>query len=349
MGAGRDFSMALGLSIALGLAFLSPCAEAANGPPSFTSTPVTEAWVGETYVYDANATDPENDVLYYYLPIVRPDNMDIDPASGYVTWTPTKVGLETVIIWVTDGNYQLYQCFTVNVNPPKNLPPQITSSPPIQAYVGQPYTYQVRAQDPEGDRIYFSLDRYPAGMTIVERSGLINWTPPEAEADQTVSVVVSAKDNRTQSSQYFGLKVSRPPSNENHPPVVVGTDMTNATQDELYFYDMTAGDIDGDVLTFCITVGPPGMSIEPADSRSAVITWTPTGADVRVWEVRVTVSDGKETIMHNFSLNVRSSHPMHFNEDPAKPTASPDAICLVPPVVSVIIMSVMLAVRSRRI
>jgi hypothetical protein len=187
-------------------------------------------------------------------------------------------------------------------------------------------------------------------MTIVERSGLINWTPPEALADQTVSVVIRANDNGTHTStQYYALKVSRPPSNENHPPVVVGTDMTNATQGELYFYDMTAGDVDGDALAFCITVGPPGMSIEPADSRSAVITWTPTGADVRVWEVRVTVSDGKETIMHNFSLNVRSSHPMHFNEDPAKPTASPDAVCIVPPVLSVIIMSVILAVRSRRI
>jgi hypothetical protein len=348
MGAERDFSMALGLSIALGLAFLSPCAEAANSPPGFTSTPPKVASVGALYEYDANATDPDNDPLYYYLPSVKPDNMTIDPASGYVSWTPANVGLETVIIWVTDGNFQVEQCFTVNVTP-GNQPPQITSAAPTQAYVGQPYTYQVKAQDPEGDRIYYGLDNSPAGMTIVERSGLINWTPPEALADQTVSVVVKAMDNGTHTStQYYALKVSRPPSNENHPPVVVGTDMTNATQGELYFYDITAGDIDGDALTFCITVGPPGMSIEPADSRSAVITWTPTGADVRVWEVRVTVSDGKETIMHNFSLNVRSSHPMHFNEDPAKPTAPPDAFCLVPPVLSVIIMSMILVVRSRR-
>jgi len=349
MGAEGHFLIVLSALLAAGPALLCLPAEAAQGPPYFTSTPPTEASVGETYIYDANATDPDNDNLYYYLPTVQPDNMTIDSASGYVIWTPAREGLETVIIWVTDGNFQVDQCFTVNVTPPKNLPPQITSSPPAQAYIGRPYTYNVKAQDPEGDRVFYFLDQSPPGMSIVEQSGVINWTPPDSLADQTVSVVVKVKDvGGRASTQYYAIKVSRPPSNENHPPFVTGTDITTATQDELYFYDITANDTDEDELTFCITVGPPGMTIERSDAHSAVITWTPTSADVRVWDVQVTVSDGNATVQHPFSLNVRSSHPVHFNEDPARPSASPDVLCLVPPAFSIAIVSGALVLRTRK-
>ena len=346
MGAGSNFFILLGISLALGAGLLFPVTEAAQSPPYFTSTPGTEAAVGETYIYDANATDPDNDPLTYYLPTVKPDNMTIDYDTGYVVWTPTKVGLETVRIWVTDGKFQVDQCFTVNVTPPKNLPPEITSAPPTQAYVGQAYVYNVKATDPDGDRVYYFLDSAPPGMTMGEQSGTINWTPPVELEDQSVSVLVKVKDVQGHATtQYYALKVTRQVAVVNHPPVVVGTDVTNATQDELYFYALTAVDSDGDSLSFCITLGPSGMSI---DTRTGVITWTPTAADVRVWEVRVAVSDGKATISHNFSLNVRSSHPVHFNEDPVKPSASPELLCLVPPVTSIVVLSIAIALRSHR-
>ena len=346
MGAGTVFPIVLGITLALGACFLFPFTQAAQSPPYFTSTPVTEAAVGEPYYYDANATDPDNDQLTYYLPIFKPADMTIDPASGYISWTPTNVGLETVKVLVTDGSYQVDQCFTVNVTPPKNLAPNITSAPPTQAYAGQLYVYNVRAVDPEGDRIYYFLNQSPPGMTIGEQSGIINWTPPVELIDQSFSVLVKVKDagGRT-STQYYAVRVSRQVVIENHDPVVVGTDITNATGGTLYFYAINAVDSDGDVLSFCITLGPSGMSIDP---QTGVITWTPTDADVRIWEVRVAISDGKVTIPHDFSLNVKSSHPLHYNEDPARSSTSPDVMCLLPPVMSVIILSLLLVVRPQR-
>jgi hypothetical protein len=346
MGIGSDFSIMLGISFALCASFLFPCAEAAQSPPHFTSTPPAEAAVGESYVYDANATDPDNDPLTYYLPVVKPDNMTIDYTSGYIVWTPTNVGLQTIIVWVTDGNFQVDQCFTVNVTPPKNSPPNITSTPPTQAYVGQKYVYYVKAVDPDGDRVYYFLDQKPPGMTIGEQSGTVNWTPPVELADQSLPVLVRVLDAADHAAtQYFAIRVTKPVVPGNHAPVVVGTDVTNATQDSLYFYALAAVDSDGDSLTFCITLGPPGMSI---DSSSGVITWTPTGADVRVWEVRVAVSDGKTSISHDFSLNVRSRNPVHYNEDPAKPATSPEVLCLILPAMSVIILVILRVARPRR-
>jgi len=348
MGAEGHFFIVMSVLLAAGPALLAPPAEAAQSPPYFTSTPPQEASVGKLYEYDANATDPENDQLYYYPSQIEPDSLTIDPASGYVSWTPAKEGNETIIIWVTDGNFQVEQRFTVLVGP-GNQPPQITSTPPTRAYVGLPYTYQVSARDPEGDRIYYFLDNSPPGMTIAEASGVINWTPPEALADQTVSVVVRAKDiGNTGTTQYYAIKVSRAPSNENHLPVVTGSDIITATQDELYFYAITANDTDGDDLSFSVTLGPAGMAIERSDARSAVLTWTPTAAELGVHEVRVTVSDGKATVMHNFSLVVFPSHPQHVNEDPAMPVTYPDIVCLVPPALSIAIVSTAILLGMRR-
>lgn len=56
----------------------------------------------------------------------------------------------------------------------QNRKPTITSTPPSEL-TGGLYTYQVSANDPDGDTLTFRLDRYPAGMTIDASSGLIRW------------------------------------------------------------------------------------------------------------------------------------------------------------------------------
>ena len=345
MGARSDALTVLGLSFALGVSLLFPQAAAAQGPPHFTSSPPTEAAVGEPYAYDANATDPDNDPLTYYILPPKPDNMTIDYTTGYVNWIPSKVGPQMVIIWVTDGNFQADQCFTINVTPPRNSPPNITSQPPTQAYVGQLYTYTVKAFDPDGDKVYYLLDQKPPGMTIGEQGGTINWTPSVEFVDQSVSVLIKVIDAADHAAtQYFAIRVTNPLPSGNHRPVVTGTAVTNATEGSLYFYDITAVDSDGDSLSFCITLGPPGMTI---DSRTGVITWTPTASDVRVWEVRVVVSDGKDNTPLNFSINVRSRNLMHYNEDPAKPGTSPEVMCMILPAMAILIMISVLVVRRR--
>jgi FtsP/CotA-like multicopper oxidase with cupredoxin domain len=66
--------------------------------------------------------------------------------------------------------------------------PSITSTAITTATVGQPYSYDVNATDPEaGDVLSYSLDAAPAGMTIDGATGLITWTPGAAgDFDVTV-------------------------------------------------------------------------------------------------------------------------------------------------------------------
>ncbi len=60
---------------------------------------------------------------------------------------------------------------------PANFPPRITSEPITNTKVNTQYLYDVDAVDPEGDRISYSLIRFPEGMAINAATGLITWNP----------------------------------------------------------------------------------------------------------------------------------------------------------------------------
>ena len=86
------------------------------------------------------------------------------------------------------------------------IPPAITSTPVTQAYVGEPYTYNVDATGtPEPN---YALTEFPGGMTIDHNTGLIEWTPA-ATGDSDVNVV--ATNSEGSDSQAFNIHVTEAP------------------------------------------------------------------------------------------------------------------------------------------
>jgi Domain of unknown function (DUF4114)/SdrD B-like domain/von Willebrand factor type A domain/Bacterial Ig-like domain/Putative Ig domain len=63
-----------------------------------------------------------------------------------------------------------------------NQNPIITSTPRLEAVIGQPYEYPVQAKDPNGDPLTFGLNKAPTGMTIDPKTGLISYTPQSITA-----------------------------------------------------------------------------------------------------------------------------------------------------------------------
>jgi hypothetical protein len=152
-----------------------------NRPPAFTSTPDTEALVGKSYVYPATASDPDGDPLTFSV-VSGPAGLNIDKASGKVTWTPatTDLGNQAVVLRVQDtSGASAQQPYTLDViQPPPNRPPVFTSTPVVDASFNIPYAYQATATDPDGDPLTFSVASGPTSMSIDPGSGLVTWTPP---------------------------------------------------------------------------------------------------------------------------------------------------------------------------
>ena len=167
-----------------------------------------------------------------------------------------------------------------------NDPPTITSTAVTSATEDAPYSYDVEASDPDlGDTLSFSLDVFPSGMTIDPSSGLISWTPTNAQVgdqDVTARVEDAALAFDTQS---FTVSVA----NVNDAPTTTSAPVTSATEDLPYSYDVDASDPDlGDTLSFSLDQAPTGMSIDPI---TGLVSWAPDNALVGGQDVTVRVED----------------------------------------------------------
>jgi hypothetical protein len=258
-----------------------------NDAPSITSTPVIMATEEVQYTYDVEANDPEDDTLTYSLSTF-PAGMAIDTASGLITWTPTnsQVGANSVVVLVSDGNGgNDTQSFTITVAN-TNDAPTITSTPITSATEDEVYVYDVEATDIDvSDTLSYSLTSYPIGMSIDETTGVISWTPTNAQVGTNSVTVLVSDGNSGTDSQTFTITVT----NANDPPTIISASITTATEDTQYSYDVEATDLDvGDTLIFSLTTYPAGMTI---DSSTGLILWTPTNSQVGSNNVVVWVDD----------------------------------------------------------
>ena len=85
-----------------------------------------------------------------------------------------------------------------------------TGSIPVAINTG--YLYQVRAVDPDGNSLTYSLSQAPAGMQIDASSGLITWYPTAVQLGQN-QVTVRVEDGRGGSdTQTFTVNVTTEPA-----------------------------------------------------------------------------------------------------------------------------------------
>jgi len=263
--------------------------ECADSPPSIVSTPVTDAGTKTPYFYGVRAIDPENEKLTYALDLA-PDGMTIDPDTGLIRWTPTadQVGAQEVRVKVTDGfGGEALQSFTaqvVAVTPDRA--PVVTSIPPLRAPVDAAYTYQVRAVDPEGQAVTFSLISPPEGMTIDAATGLIRWTPTTDQAGAPTITVAADDPGGHRAYQRYTLLVRT-----NAPPVITEAPASakTAAAGGVYRYDVRARDPEGDALTYALQDAPDGMTIDGLGR----IRWTTAPGDAGSHSFTVVVTDAQ--------------------------------------------------------
>ncbi len=251
-----------------------------NRPPVFTTTAPNAATEKATYVYDANANDPDTGDTVNYKITQAPAGATIDPTTGRLSWTPTNADSGKTLTFEIEAcdnrtppacTRQTWQVNVSNVNDP----PVITSTPPTTATEDQAYTYQVTATDPDpNETLNYKLKTAPPGATIDPATGAIRWTPGNADAGKDVDFEVEVCDKAGACvTQSWKTKVT----NVNDPPVISSTPPTTATEDQAYTYEPTVTDPDpSDTHTWKFKKSPAGATIDPTTGK---VTWTPGDAD----------------------------------------------------------------------
>jgi len=292
-----------------------------NEPPMIASTPRQITVVNELYLYPAQATDSNGDVLTYNLQ-VSPIGMTINADNGLVQWTPTveQFGSNTVRINVQDGRGGLaYQEFDINVvMRAVNNAPSITSKPVFNAALGQIYAYDAEAKDADNDPLFWSLDAAPIGMSVDANRGTIRWTPI---AGQTGShqVVLRVMDSLGDwATQTYSINVN----SLNTPPNITSNPSTEAYVEYPYTYSVIAADPEGDLLTYSLVASPAGMTIS---SSSGLITWTANSGQVGLQSVEIKAEDSKGVYCtQSYNIEVSTGTP----NNPPIITSTPKSFAL---------------------
>ena len=283
-----------------------------NQNPTFTSAaPIAPLKLGSTFRYQAQATDPDADVLSYDLP-VKPAGMAISE-SGAIVWKPTQAGTYDVIVRVKDGKGGVdLQALKLEVRSDNHAPSFTSVVPSAQPQVGKLFQYQAQAIDLDGDTLNYSLvmgNRTPSGVTIDASTGLLSWRPTAIGGASALGgevqpwqIAVRATDGKGgETFQTIDLVVD--PARANQQPVITSSPRTTTRLGNTYLYQIAATDADDDRLTYSLTTAPAGMGLQ-----DNVLVWTPTAAQFGNNPVTVSVSDGQGgTTIQTFAVNVTNS------------------------------------------
>jgi hypothetical protein len=88
-----------------------------------------------------------------------------------------------------------------------NGPPAFVSQPP-GSFRGFEYNYQVRAVDPDGDELIYSLEQGPAGMTLDGLTGQLNCSIDPGMSGEFPVKIAAADPDGLKAFQEFSLRVS---------------------------------------------------------------------------------------------------------------------------------------------
>ncbi len=260
----------------------------ANAFPLVFSTPPNRVRLGSEYIYVVEAVDPNGDPLEIRLD-TAPAGMAIDQSGiTVVRWIPTsdQVGSHPLAITVDDGRGGVVtQNATIEVITfADNAPPRIISNPVPFAVVDAEYRYDVRAVDPNGDTVIYTLEQGSLGMSINNFTGALRWEPTQSQLGEH-EVIVEARDAQGGVGRQKFTVTVRP---VNSPPQFITTPPTVAVAGKLYAYGIGATDPDGDPVRMALVAGPSGMSL---DSETGVILWRPLGSQLGTHNVELQIQD----------------------------------------------------------
>ena len=272
--------------------FSAPADLTANEPPLADAGPDQRVALGDYAVFNGRGSrDPEGKPLSYQWALrsfPMGSRARLNAADTEQAWLQTDVAGEYVVELVVHDGVHASTADTAAVlaeDPTANRPPDITSTPAFQGMTTVLYEYALQAADPDGDPLTYRLGQAPAGMTIDRNTGLLRWTPA---ATGTVFVQAIVEDPRGAGrSQSWSITIL---TYANLPPAFTSTPPFTASPGVPYAYTVTASDPNHDPITFALTEGPDGLSL---NASSGLVSWTPTAAQFGSHPVTLTASDNQ--------------------------------------------------------
>ncbi len=263
-----------------------------NDAPAFNYT--NQSLFGDVlFVYDINATDPDNefqpgsDNLTYY------DNstiFNVNSSTGVINFTPNSshVGYHPVNISADDGQVNTSALIYFNIT--ANSAPNLTAIGNKNATEGTYFRMNVTAADADNDTLTFSSNFSNFGKFVVnytESNKTVNFSfLPENDdvGNHTIKITVT-DENGASDFEIINLTVF----NVNNAPNLTAIPNQTLRTDRLFTLNVSAADLDNENLTF--SDNSTFFNITYVNITTGLISFTPNSNNTGNHTINITVSD----------------------------------------------------------
>jgi hypothetical protein len=159
-------------AIVHGTEVASNTVEINNAPPEIVKMKIMPEFFkpGDTWWVDASGSDPDGDTVTFLYEWTK----NGEPAGkGRMLESQMKRG-DKISVRITPYDGADYGRPVFVEREIVNMPPWISQEKKIN-FDGQVLTCQIKAGDPDGDPLVYSLKAAPQGMTINPSTGLVTW------------------------------------------------------------------------------------------------------------------------------------------------------------------------------
>ena len=269
-------------------------------------TPNVILHVGDSFVHNIPRQDEIDPGQAYVKFKTYPEGMRLGK-DFILRWSPTQDQLGYHQISYSFGQ-ELDTTFTLYVN----HIPEIFSTPPTQAQIGQQYLYQVQLEDLNQEQYFeFELISAPSGM-LVDEDGLVRWLPSDTQLDsQYVSLSVS--DGFERSLQKFTLYV-------NIPPVILEKPGPVAFINEPYVGQIGFQDKNKPNTARVNAVRVPQNMVMESSGR---ITWVPDAKQTGFHDILFELTDDMTTLLDSITIFVNTSPKITSKYEEHVPLGTP--------------------------
>ena len=287
----------------------------ANDPPEFSSDPITVAVEDQSYSYNIATRDPDIGDTRTISLLSGPswarltDNGD---GTALLAGVPLNddVSTVTVVINVEDAvGANINQNFTITVTN-TNDPPAFTSTPIPVAVQNNNYVYSISTIDPDaGDTRTIEATTLPAWLSFEDNgngTAVLQGTPSNANLGLHDVVLAVEDQSGVVIEQIFTINVD----NSNDPPIFTSSEVTSATEDNPYTYNIITDDPDdGDIGVITALSLPKWLTLTDNENGTAILSGTPLNEDVGTVDVVLNVRDGiGANDTQDFSITVENTN-----------------------------------------
>jgi hypothetical protein len=181
-----------------------------NQPPQIKSIRIARASESDPragFRVDVKAQDPDGDEVSLRYQWKKNDEDIVGAVEEVLPWQEDFKKGDYISVEIVpfdgedEGIWRSEEGFTI-----PNSPPKIISQPEARMEGGK-FTYQVKAEDPDGDQIEFALKNAPGGMTIEPATGLVTWEFGEKDIGEHRIEVIASDSEGAKDIQILTLNI----------------------------------------------------------------------------------------------------------------------------------------------